>query len=641
LNAGGIANDGRIDVSSSGGQWTVTMRSGTYAAAYIVMQSSGSITNVQVDQSSLRAVDFPIQPRLLKRSGSNWVNQTNSFGFTNAESCAGVVTADFDNDMDLDVFMACRGSVQNIANRMYRNNGNGTFTRITGHGAEGPIGVGLASAVGSAENAVTLDYDNNGFIDLFVANGLQEQPLRVGGPHTIYRNSGNGNRWIQLKLVGSGDNAPAVGARVLATAGGKTQLREQNGGYHRWSQNDQRIHFGLGSNATVNLTVEWPNGPSQTFNNVQSNRIYRVNEGGSITAITPGSVPSFPSPGASDVCGAPTYLSDLDFGVFLYQTNCGSNRWIVADTGGSFSSLSPTGLEGNDSLTGTGNLVNFALVNGPGGVDGFAVNITGNACFVIDSPSSVRTMVGSGHLPVPSTGFNPNTRQACTPGSGGGGARLSIADISVNEGDGTAAVLVTRSGDINPAVSFGVATQNNGNATPGSDFYGRNQSFSLASGQVTAVFNVTILDDTSSESLETFGARIYGASGATITDANAVISIVDNDSGGGTPSLSIQNRTFNEGAGLVNVTINMSQVSSSNVTVQVNTLPVTAQGGQDFWGFNKTVTIPAGSTSAQVSVQLLNDSVAESTETFRLRMYSPQGATINNAIGTVTIIDND
>ncbi len=658
LNAGGIANDGRIDVSSSGNQWTVTTRSGTYAAAYIVMESSGSISNVQVDQNSLRPVDFPIQPRLLKRSGSNWVNQSNAFGFGNAESCAGVVAADFDNDMDLDIYMACRGSVQNIANRMYRNNGNGTFTRITGFGAEGPVGVGLNSGVGSSENAVTLDYDNNGFIDVFVANGLQEQPLRVGGPHTIFRNIGNSNRWIQLKLIGQSDNAPAVGARVLATAGGTTQLREQNGGYHRWSQNDQRIHFGLGSNTTVDLIVEWPNGPSQTFNNVQSNRIYEVSEGGSITAVTPGSVAAFPAPGANDVCGAPTYLSDLDYGVFLYQTNCGSNRWnvrvsggqpgatfqgrIVAGSGGSLNTLTPTGLEGNDTLTGTASEVNFNLVTGPGGVDGFAVNMLGNACFVIDSPNNVRTMVGSGHLPVPSTGFNPITRQACTPSGGGGTPSLSIADVSVNEDDGTAAITVTRSGNTSGTVTFGVATQNNGNATPGSDFFGRSQSFTLTSGQTTAVFNVTIVDDNAQESLETFGARIYAPSGATVSDGNATISIVDNDSGGGgTPSLVIQNRTFGEGAGLVTVPIVMSQTSSSDVTVQVSTAAETAQGGQDYFGFTRTITIPAGSTSATVSVQLVDNNVAEPTETFRLRIYAPQGATINDAIGQVTIIDND
>jgi hypothetical protein len=68
-------------------------------------------------------------------------------------------------------------------------------------------------------------------------------------------------------------------ARVYATTGSKTQYREQNEGYHRWSQNQRRIHFGLADNTTVNLKVNWPSGRVDTFSNVASNRIYIVTEG--------------------------------------------------------------------------------------------------------------------------------------------------------------------------------------------------------------------------------------------------------------------------------------------------------------------------------------------------------------------------
>lgn len=772
LNAGGINNDGRIDVSSSGNQWTVTTRSTVYAAVYIVMTSSGVISNVQVDANSLRAVDFPILPRYLNRSGSsNWQNASAAAGFNLAELCSGVVAADFDNDMDLDVYMSCRGSVENIPNRMYRNNGNGTFTRIGGFGAEGPLGVGLQAAVGSAENAVTLDYDNNGYIDLFVTNGLQEQPLRVGGPHTIFRNLGSGNNWIQMKLVGQGDNAPAVGARVVASAGGTDQVREQNGGYHRWSQNDQRIHFGLANNSTVDLTIDWPSGATETYTGVQANAHYVVTEGVGVTPITPGAVGGFPAPTSSDVCGAPVYLTDLDFGAFIYQTNCGSSSWqvrvtggqvgstfngrIVAGNGGSISSLSGVNLESNDTLTGTSSLVDFSLATGAGGLDGFNVNLVGDVCFVIDSPSNARTMVGSVHLPVPSTGWNPVTRQACVPGGGGGVATLSIADTSVNEGAGPAQFIVTRSGNTSSTVSFVVATQASGTATPGSDFYGRGQSYTLGSGQTSANFDVTIVDDGTTESTETFGARILSPSGATITDGNATASIIDNDSGGGgatlsiadtavdedagpasftvtrsgdtsttvsfvvatvangsatpgsdfygrsqsytlgagqttatfdvivvddaatestedfgariispsgasvtdgnatatisdddsggggAPSLSIADVTVNESSGVATMTVTLSQAASSNVTVRASTAAETALGGQDYYGFTRTLTIAAGSISATTDVTILNDTTSESTETFVVRLYSPTGATISDSTGRVTISDDD
>jgi hypothetical protein len=61
-----------------------------------------------------------------------------------------------------------------------------------------------------------------------------------------------------------------------------TQYREQNEGYHRWSQNQRRVHFGLGGNSTVNLKVHWPSGRVDTFGNVASNHIYIVTEAAGI-----------------------------------------------------------------------------------------------------------------------------------------------------------------------------------------------------------------------------------------------------------------------------------------------------------------------------------------------------------------------
>jgi hypothetical protein len=75
------------------------------------------------------------------------------------------------------------------------------------------------------------DYDLNGFLDLFVTNGLHQLPIHVGGPSQLFRNLGNGNHLIELTLVGRVSNRDGVGARVIAiTPDGKRQLREQNGG---------------------------------------------------------------------------------------------------------------------------------------------------------------------------------------------------------------------------------------------------------------------------------------------------------------------------------------------------------------------------------------------------------------------------
>ena len=84
--------------------------------------------------------------------------------------------------------------------------------------------------------------------------------------------------WIDLHLAGTSPNRHANGAKACVTAGGITRVREQNEGYHRWSQNQRRLHFGLAGNTSFNLTVEWPSGNTDVYNNVAAGRIYVATE---------------------------------------------------------------------------------------------------------------------------------------------------------------------------------------------------------------------------------------------------------------------------------------------------------------------------------------------------------------------------
>ena len=70
----------------------------------------------------------------------------------------------------------------------------------------------------------------------------------MGGPKQLFHNLGNSNHWMEFDLVGTTSNRDGIGSKVYVTAGGVTQYREQNGGYHRWSQNFMRVHVGLATN---------------------------------------------------------------------------------------------------------------------------------------------------------------------------------------------------------------------------------------------------------------------------------------------------------------------------------------------------------------------------------------------------------
>jgi hypothetical protein len=188
--------------------------------------------------------------------------------------------------MDQDVFFACRDGAKNIPNIFFENLGTGVFRRITAvTGAEGSIGAALKSNAGNSESVVTVDYDVDGFLDLLVTNGLNMAPKGIGGDEQLFRNLGNSNNWLELDLVGTQSNRDGIGAKILVTAGGVTQYREQNGGYHRWAQNHQRIHFGLGENSVASeIKITWPSGQIDTFTNINANALYRVTEGGNIEA---------------------------------------------------------------------------------------------------------------------------------------------------------------------------------------------------------------------------------------------------------------------------------------------------------------------------------------------------------------------
>jgi hypothetical protein len=205
--------------------------------------------------------------RLFHNDGNGGFEQiTNSGISTEPGWGTGCSWADFDNDGFLDL-LTCRQN--NTDNILYHNEGNGTFSRLT-RGSLGTIG-------GNSVTGVWGDYDNDGFLDLFVSNGGF-----VGVQSSfLYRNNGNANAWLKLKLVGSVANRAAIGAkvRVRAVIGGtnRWQMREISGG--AFGMNSLISHFGLGDATNADLVrIEWPSGTAQELRNVATRQSLTLTE---------------------------------------------------------------------------------------------------------------------------------------------------------------------------------------------------------------------------------------------------------------------------------------------------------------------------------------------------------------------------
>jgi len=155
----------------------------------------------------------------------------------------------------------------NEATRLFRNDGGRRFTEIAEE-------AGVASRA-DGRGVVTFDYDNDGDLDLYVAN--------QGFAPNFYRNNvGERGNWLILKLTGApeaGSNRDAIGARVTVVTAEGAQIRELDGGNSFCGQSDRRIHFGLGDAFTVSaVEIRWPSGNVQSLRDVRANQILAVQE---------------------------------------------------------------------------------------------------------------------------------------------------------------------------------------------------------------------------------------------------------------------------------------------------------------------------------------------------------------------------
>lgn len=245
--------------------WHLRFTSKSWAFLQLEILSSERIDNVKAWGFEPTS---PLQPLLLLSQESGY--QEEFLG--KFPSCPSAAVADFDNDMDIDLYLVCTESVANTPNLLYLNDGKGKLKKHKNHGAEG-------SVIGIGNKAMIADYNNDGFPDIFVTNGLGVASPINQGPYQLFKNTGNSNHWLKIKLEGTKSNRDGIGAAVLLRAGDKTQLREQNGKTHYGAQDDIILHFGLGSNTLVDkITVLWPSGKIQTLDNIKSDQLLHIKE---------------------------------------------------------------------------------------------------------------------------------------------------------------------------------------------------------------------------------------------------------------------------------------------------------------------------------------------------------------------------
>jgi len=265
----------------------------------------------------------------------------------------GVDFADYDHDGNLDLFVT---EYTDQADKLDRNLGGGVFSEMSW-----PAKLGQPSYRYVKWGTGFVDFDNDGWVDLFVnnghvypqvdaipgspgykepmqmfrnnhdgtfediskASGVFEMPpesrrgaafgdvyndgnmdilvLNIGQAPSLLINKGrNSNHRVAFHLIGTKSNRAAIGARVTIQAAGVMQFNEVRGGGSYLSQNDLRLHFGLAAADKMNtVEVSWPSGKTDTLRDVPADFIYTITEGKGITARVPLPPPLKPDPPAS------------------------------------------------------------------------------------------------------------------------------------------------------------------------------------------------------------------------------------------------------------------------------------------------------------------------------------------------------
>jgi hypothetical protein len=239
-------------------------------------ENTGSMGPVFADISGTGRLDLWVTDskynRLMQNTGKNLfmdIGPQSGVSQANAQYTSwGSGVYDYDNDGVLDILVFHGGLLHLIPQEhsLFRGLGAGKFEDVS-HQAGAAL-----DAKSTARGACFADYDNDGKMDAFVVN--------LNAPGVLLHNTtATKNHWIAIKLRGTKSNRDGIGARLEIVAGGRKQVAERTSTSGYLSQDDGRVHFGLGQAAKIDsLTIKWPSGKEQVLEGPAVDRVMTVEE---------------------------------------------------------------------------------------------------------------------------------------------------------------------------------------------------------------------------------------------------------------------------------------------------------------------------------------------------------------------------
>jgi len=270
-NGDGTFTDGTLAAGVGTGQDAMGLTIGDYDGDGLLDMFVTNLVNVPgetVDHSG---------NRLFRNNGDRtFTDQTDAAGVRDSGWSWGTTFLDHDNDGDLDLAITNGWPFSFDRSRLYQND-NGVFTDIsTASGITD--GVCPCSSLGDqGRGLLSLDYDHDGDLDIFITKN--------GAAPILYRNDGgNANDWLRINVEGTVSNRDGIGALITVDPDinvvGDEMVREIGAGSNFLSQNESTAHFGLGLNAgTIDLvTIVWPSGTVEELSNVSANQLLTLVE---------------------------------------------------------------------------------------------------------------------------------------------------------------------------------------------------------------------------------------------------------------------------------------------------------------------------------------------------------------------------